>query len=155
MFNGLKEKMQDLIESILEGFDTELVELNLQKHQKTLSLEIVAEKKKGQITIEDCALINKEVIRILEMDPEGVDPNNISITVSSPGLDRPLETEKDFMRVRGKEIQLFLKQPFENKREFKGVVLNAHDDCVSIQAKTQKISIPLEQIVRANQIIQT
>jgi ribosome maturation factor RimP len=42
------------------------------------------------------------------------------IEVSSPGLDRELKTAKDFIRIKGKRVQVWLTEPVQDKKSFSG-----------------------------------
>ena len=75
------------------------------------------------------------------------------VEVSSPGLDRPLKTVKDFLKVMGREVRFHLLEPIENKIEHSGKIKEVHDDEVVIESKLQTITIPFRIIQKAVQII--
>lgn len=70
------------------------------------------------VTVDDCELVTRQLQYALEVD--GVPYERLE--VSSPGLDRPLKTEAHFERFSGLEVSLTLKQPFQGRKAFKGVL---------------------------------
>jgi ribosome maturation factor RimP len=70
------------------------------------------------VIVEDCELVTRQLQYSLEVD--GVDYARLE--VSSPGLDRPLKREADYVRFLGQAISVTLKLPFEGRKVFKGVL---------------------------------
>ena len=77
------------------------------------------------VIVEDCELVTRQLQYSLEVD--GVDYARLE--VSSPGLDRPLKREADYLRFEGQAVSITLKEPFEGRKVFKGVLgrADAHD----------------------------
>ncbi len=73
------------------------------------------------VTVEDCELVTRQLQYALEVD--GVDYARLE--VSSPGLDRPLKREADYLRFEGQAVSITLKEPFEGRKVFKGVLNRA------------------------------
>ncbi len=74
------------------------------------------------ITVEDCEAVTRQLQYALEV--EGLEYARLE--VSSPGLDRPLKREADYLRFAGQLVQITLKQAFENRKSWQGV-LSASD----------------------------
>jgi ribosome maturation factor RimP len=70
------------------------------------------------VIVEDCELVTRQLQYALEVD--GVDYARLE--VSSPGLDRPLKREADYARFVGQAVSITLKDPFEGRKVFKGVL---------------------------------
>jgi ribosome maturation factor RimP len=70
------------------------------------------------VTVDDCELVTRQLQYALEVDGVAYE----RLEVSSPGLDRPLKTEAHFERFSGLEVSLTLKQPFQGRKAFKGVL---------------------------------
>ncbi|MFO1330235.1 MAG: ribosome maturation factor RimP [Rubrivivax sp.] len=70
------------------------------------------------VTVDDCELVTRQLQYALEVD--GVPYERLE--VSSPGLDRPLVTEGHFARFAGHAVSLVLKQPFQGRKAYKGVL---------------------------------
>ena len=75
------------------------------------------------VTVEDCERVTRQLQHVLEV--EGVAYERLE--VSSPGLDRPLKSARDFARFVGAEVDLTLKAPFQGRKRFRGTLL-AHGD---------------------------
>jgi ribosome maturation factor RimP len=68
------------------------------------------------VTVEDCELVNRQLQHVLEV--EAVDYARLE--VSSPGLDRPLKTPADYQRFAGHDVEVTLRQPFQDRKKWRG-----------------------------------
>lgn len=75
------------------------------------------------VTVEDCELVTRQLQYALEVD--GVDYARLE--VSSPGLDRPLRTVADYLRFAGQEVEVTLRQPFQNRKKWRGALQQRAD----------------------------
>jgi ribosome maturation factor RimP len=107
--------LQHLLESTLAGLGYEFVDLERSGKGKLLRVYI---DKPGGIHVEDCAAVSNHLSRVLVV--EGVDYERLEI--SSPGLDRLLRKEQDFVRFAGYKARIKLRVPVEGQRNFVGVL---------------------------------
>jgi ribosome maturation factor RimP len=70
------------------------------------------------VTVEDCELVTRQLQYVLEV--EAVDYERLE--VSSPGLDRPLKTPADYERFAGVDVEVTLRQPFQNRKKWRGTL---------------------------------
>lgn len=75
------------------------------------------------VLVEDCELVTRQLQYLLEV--EAVDYARLE--VSSPGLDRPLKRPSDWARFAGSEVELTLRQPFQNRKRWRGTLMAADD----------------------------
>jgi len=75
------------------------------------------------VTVEDCELVTRQLQYVLEV--EAVDYARLE--VSSPGLDRPISKPADWQRFTGSEVEVTLREPFQNRRKWRGE-LQARED---------------------------
>jgi len=76
-----------------------------------------------------------------------------AIDVSSPGAERPLRTPAHFAGAVGRRVKLRTSGEIEGRKKFRGEVLAADDETVSVGAGGgDAVLIPYEQIVRGNLI---
>jgi ribosome maturation factor RimP len=75
-----------------------------------------------------------------------------TIDVSSPGIERPLRTQRHFARVLGSRVSLRLGEPVDGRAKFKGEVKDAGADALTIGVDEKDWTIPYEAIVRGNLI---
>ena len=115
-------QLLDLIETTVGGLGYELVEFETSPRARLLRVFIdrpeSAQTEKSGISVEDCASVSSQLSRVFMV--ENVDYDRLE--VSSPGLDRPLVKAADFRRFAGQDVQLKLRVPLGNQRNFSGVL---------------------------------
>ncbi len=115
--SGLAAQFAAIIEPTLVDLGFRLVRVMVSgKEGKTV--QIMAERPDGTITIDDCETISKQVSPVLDVNE--VLAGAYRLEVSSPGIDRPLVRPSDFEDWAGYEAKIELKQPVDNRRRFKG-----------------------------------
>lgn len=104
------------------------------------------------VTIDDCEKVHKLIDPILdELNP--TDDKPYILSVSSPGIDRPLKTDRDFKRNEGKEIEITLFQKLEGKKKFVGT-LKAYDaKAVTIEDGDKTLTFDREKIAHIVPVI--
>ena len=79
--------------------------------------------------------------------------NQYTVDVSSPGLERPLRKPAHFRNAVGRKVALRTSAEIEGRKRFRGLVLAANDDFLSLGAEgAEPVSIPYAAIVRGNLI---
>lgn len=111
--------IKQLTEQALAGLDLELVELE----RAAGGLLVVTVDKPQGITIKDCEDASRLLSRVYEV--ENIDYKRLE--VSSPGVDRPLKTLRDFNRFTGERVQVRLRQAVENQKVFTGELAAEHE----------------------------
>ena len=148
----VEEKIKSLIEPFLEQSGLELVELNCRRQGRDFAIEILADRPTGGITIEECSRLNHSIAAAL--DAQKLIEEIYSLEVSSPGLDRPLRTLKDFKRVVNAEIRFFLTAPLEGTCEHVGILKEVRADSLVVDTlKKAAFVIPSGQILKGLQVI--
>ena len=113
---GARMDLQALLEKTLPGLGYDFVDVTLGNRGKMLQVFI---DKPGGITVEDCVAVSNHLSRLLAVD---LDYDYDRLEVSSPGLDRPLRTDADFVRFRGEKALLKLRVPVEGRRKVIGTI---------------------------------
>ena len=81
-------------------------------------------------------------------------PEIFSLELSSPGLDRPLVTRKDFMRIIGQELHFWLNEPVDGKKEVQGILTEVGESALTIDtAGNRKLVLPLSSIIKGMLVI--
>ncbi len=150
-----KNKIIKVVEKIFEpiqGIDgLELVDIEYVKEGENYCLRVFIDKP-GGIVLEDCKMVNEELSQGL--DREDPIPQSYTLEVSSPGLDRPLKKEKDYVRFTGREVKIKTFAPLEGQKVFTGILEGLKEGKVSIQNEKGEIKeIPLEKIAKANLMV--
>lgn len=151
MISEIEKKIWSLVEKNVadQGFD--LIDVKVRRAQKDYMVEILVDRPQGGITIDECAMLNRQIASLLEA--QAILDADYMLDVSSPGIDRPLMSVKDFLRSCGKEIVFYLKEPVQGRIEYRGIVQRVQNEQVDILYANTEISIPIQCINKAKQII--
>ena len=141
--NDIAELIKPAIES--EGFD--LIEIKLALYKAKGRLQVFIDSDHG-VTIDDCANIS----RILEpmIDAAGIFKYGYTIEISSPGLDRPLSTARDFRRRVGEKVEIFFNDI--SIPPIRGDLVDANDRYIELETKNGRDKLDLFN-VRVGKII--
>lgn len=133
-----------MIEKPLRQERCEIVDLLLSRYRNnwTLKLFIFSE---GGTTIDECARISRIVGDVI--DGTNLFESGYTLEVSSPGLDRPLETARDFMYRIGETVIIEFEDPL--KKQEKAVILSVTDSDVQFKNSTGVFTIGLAEIKKA------
>lgn len=150
------ESVTRLVEPIIAENNMELVEVEYKKiyGQDTLVIYI---DKDGGVDLDDCELIHNAVDMPLdELDPTDGQPYDLN--VSSPGLDRPLKTARDFAKKIGLEMEVSLYKPdteLGKVKKFNAVLLGYDEDLrlVELEYKSKTIKLNIKDIALIREAI--
>ena len=95
--------------------------------------------------MEDCSTVSNQLTRVFMV--ENIDYDRLE--VSSPGLDRPLTKLAHYERFVGEEVQLRVRVPVANQRNFKGVLKGVEGDVVVLQVGVGEQRFAFEDIDKA------
>jgi ribosome maturation factor RimP len=130
-----------LVETTLNGLGYELVDL--EKSGRGL-MRVYLDKPEG-ITLDDCELVSNQLTRLFMV--EGVDFDRLE--VSSPGLDRPLKKEDDFVRFGGQKAQLKLRMPLAGRKNFVGILGAVQNGVLQLDVEGSQVAIELSNVDKA------
>ena len=142
-------RVRELLLPILEEGGFELVDVEFVREPVGWVLRIYADRPEGGITISDCQWISERIGTLL--DVEDLIPHAYNLEVSSPGLDRPLKTRRDFERHVGIVVKIKTYEPMDNQRNFKGEIVSTSEEGVTIHdvSRNADVEIPYENIKSA------
>lgn len=141
-------ELNSLLESTLQGLGYEMVDLEMSNHGKLLRLFI---DKPGGINIDDCALVSNHISRLLAVE---MDFDYDRLEVSSPGLDRPLRKEADYVRFCGETAQIKLRVPLQGRKKFVGVLKSVQDGQVQLEVEGNVVDLAISNIDKARLVPQ-
>lgn len=151
MAGKVKTIVQEKVNPVIEELGYEVVDLEYVKQADGMNLIFYIDCDNG-VTIDDCEKVSKVIDPILdELNPTDDQPYTLS--VSSPGIDRPLKNDRDFKRNIGKEIEVTLFSKINGKKNFKGVLKNFDDKNLIILTADQDITLSREKIAHIVPII--
>ena len=117
---NIEEKVEKLVEPIIEKIGYELYDVEYAKEGKNYFLRIFIDSEKG-IDLNDCEKVNDSITDIL--DEENYIKEQYFLEVSSPGIERILRKERHLKQNIGKEINIKLFKKDENgKKEYQGIL---------------------------------
>lgn len=134
----MDKKLAELLNPILEDLGFEMVRVRLSNGNPS-TLQIMADRLDGQIGVDELAEINTSVGTIL--DVEDPIPENYTLEISSPGIDRPLTRKKDFDLFQGFEAKVETTELIDGRRRFRGVLAGVNNDEVLINLEEGTIGL--------------
>ena len=149
--DGLTRQLHELIMPGIVRAGADLVELTLKRRGRTQVVEILVDKDSGGITIGECSSINREIFK--QCEQAQILGDDFQVEVSSPGLDRPLLTTKDFFRKRGRFIRVHLRAPVNERLEYSGTIKEVKDDQVVVDTPQGVMELAIDNIQKAVQEI--
>ena len=153
--SGAAARVAELIEPALSDRGYRLVRVAVSGREGK-TLQIMAERTDGTLTIADCEAISKEISPLLDVhDPIS---GSYQLEVSSPGIDRPLVRPSDFEDWSGYEAKIEVKQPIDGRKRFRGMLDGFADGEVRIEvdlgeAGKNIIGIPMELVGEARLVL--
>lgn len=139
--------IQDLVEPLLSDLGYELVDLQYSREGGRYILRLFIDRP-GGVGLDDCEKVSRAVGELL--DQEDPIPNSYYLEVSSPGLERPLKKEADFLRFTGRKVKIHTFAPIEGQRHFRGRLQGCQDGRVQVQLDGGVLRvIPLDQVATA------
>jgi len=146
------ELKKDII-SYIEGLGVLVFEIKLSYYRSSLVIKILADYKKGGISLDDCSQMNRKLCSYLDKYA-GVGENYI-LEISSPGIDRAFSHIKDFIRAKGNSIDMWLNSEFEGKTHYAGRIINVDIEkgLIALETTNKLMNIPVNIIHKAKQKI--
>ena len=147
--NPIYQLVTDLVEPTLKGSDIELVDVEYKKTGKTWSLRVFIDKNQG-VTVNDCQRLSREIEDLIAIHELIAD--RYVLEVSSPGLDRPLKKETDFIRNKGKQVLVKTYLPINNSKTNTGTIKDFSNGTLFLENEKKTFEISLSNITQAKLI---
>lgn len=151
MSSEIVDRVKKIIDPILSNEGLECVDLDYRREARGWILRLYIDKE-GGVKLDDCARISQEVGRILDVEIPIAIP--YTLEVSSPGLTRPLKTERDYVKYQNRLIRVKTVTPIGNQRQFKGRLLKVANEGIEIDMGGGVVHIPFQNIGKANLILE-
>ena len=147
-----EEQIRQLAEPLLASAGMELVQVECLRMKSRWLVRIYMDREEGGVTLDDCALISNQLGDLL--DVHDVPPGPYTLEVSSPGLDRPLQRDKDFLKYRGARINVRLEGKIDGRRHLRGELVEYEDGddgkILVVKADGTVLRIPRKAVAKAN-----
>ena len=141
----------ELIEPGLLAKGIELVDVEFKKEGKNWVLRVFIDKE-GGVTLEDCQKISRLTGDLIEVE-EIIEPA-YTMEVSSPGLNRVLKKEKDFIRFSEKKICVQCHAPLNGRKKFNGILKDFKNQSIHLEVDGELQTIPISRVAKANLVIE-
>lgn len=144
--SNVEEIITRAAEPLVTDLGLELVDVQFVKEGASRILRIFIDKE-GGITHEDCGRVSEAINPCLdELDPIA---ESYYLEVSSPGLERPLTKDSDYVRFAGQKVLINTYAPVAGSKQHSGRLKGLQDGTVILNHDGQEIMIPREAISRA------
>ena len=152
---GLAAQIAAIAEPVLTDLGFRLVRVVLSGRNGS-TVQIMAERPDGTITVEECAEISRRLSPVLDAhDPM---PGQYNLEVSSPGIDRPLVRPSDFEDWAGYEAKIELKELLAGRKRFRGMLEGVEGEEVRIEVELdqlgrQVVGLPIRLVAEAHLVL--
>ncbi len=130
-----------LVETTLAGMGYELVDFEMSGRGL---MRVFMDKPDG-ITVDDCERVSNQLVRLFTVEGVAYD----RLEVSSPGLDRVLKKEADFVRFKGQKAKFKLRMPMDGSKNFVGIIGELKDGVVQLDIEGRSVAIELSNVDKA------
>ena len=153
---GVDARVAVIIEPVLVPMGFRLVRVHL-SGQNGLTLQIMAERNDGTMTVEDCEALSRAISPVLDVE----DPveKAYHLEMSSPGIDRPMVRRSDFRRWSGHVVKCETSILVDNRKRFRGTITAVDDDGFVLQrdqaneGEERDVRIPFDALSEAKLIL--
>jgi ribosome maturation factor RimP len=153
---GLSARVASIVEPVIEGLGYRLVRVRV-SGSDGCTVQVMAERADGTMTIEDCEICSRALSPVLDAD-DPVD-RAYRLEVSSPGIDRPLVRQSDFVRYANNFVKIEMAVAVEGRKRFRGQLLGAEGNVARIRrddtatGETADIMLPIEEMAEAKLVL--
>lgn len=153
---GLDRRIAEIVEPVLEAMDFRLVRVRLM-NQNGQTLQIMAERNDGTMTVEDCEAVSMAISPVLDVE----DPISgaYHLEVSSPGIDRPMVRKSDFTRWQGHVVKCETSVMLDGRKRFRGRIAGADDNGFTVErsdiayGESPVVTVPFAALAEAKLIL--
>ncbi|MDQ0318511.1 ribosome maturation factor RimP [Pararhizobium capsulatum DSM 1112] len=153
---GVDLRVAEIIEPVIVPMGYQLVRVRLSS-QNGATLQIMAERTDGTMTVEDCEAISTAISPVLDVE-DPID-KQYHLEVSSPGIDRPMVRKSDFGRWVGHLVKLETSILVESRKRFRGKITDADEEGFTIErdqpayGEEPVVKIPFTALAEARLIL--
>jgi ribosome maturation factor RimP len=151
MFEELCDQIAGKIAPIIDERKFEIIGLSVQRRGRVIAVSLLIDHIDGRINLDECAEINRYLLDWV--DQENIIPGEYIVEVSSPGVDRPLQSRRDYERAVGGNIRFYLSAEVQGKKEYAGEIILVQEQAVMINTGKGAVTLPIDKIHKAIPIL--
>jgi len=142
--NRVEKIAEKLVIPIIQNEEFELVDLEYKKEGSNWYLRIYIDKPAG-ITLDDCQKVSEQLSD--ELDKQDPIEENYLLEVSSPGLDRPLKKEADFIRFKGEIVEIKLYEALNGNKVIEGELVGLENNIIKVNvSNVGLVELPKDKV---------
>ncbi|HOK05763.1 MAG TPA: ribosome maturation factor RimP [Syntrophales bacterium] len=149
---GYQEEIGALLAPVVEAQGMELILVECLRMKTRWLVRLYIDREEGGVDLDDCCAVSDLVGDIL--DVHDLPPGPYTLEVSSPGLERPLARDKDFLRFRGRRVRVKTDRPIGGARNFCGELRDYRSGgdgmVLVLQVGDRTYEVPREAVLKAN-----
>jgi ribosome maturation factor RimP len=147
----LPPRVQELAERVAAAHGVELLEAQLRRRGRSPVLSVVLDAD-APVEADVVERVSKDLSHLLDEDDPL--PGSYVLEVTTPGLDRPLRTARDFRRQRGHEVRLTrARAGSDATTSVQGIVVAVDDQAVTLEVDGGELRLPLSEVVRGTVVL--
>jgi len=147
----LEEKIRQLAEPVIASEGMELIHVECVKMQTRWIIRLYLDKENG-VTLDDCGAVSNQLGDVFDIND--LIKGAYTLEVSSPGFDRPISRDLDFIKYKNSRINIKTGVKIEGIKNFHGILLDYIEEegekTVLIEAAGKTYRIPKKDIAKAN-----
>lgn len=151
MIDDLKDKVRQFAEPVVAAEGMELIHVECLRMHSRWIIRLFLDKE-GGVTLDDCTTVSNQVGDIFDIN-DLIDAQ-YTLEVSSPGPERPISRDQDFIKYRGLQISIKTGSKIDNTNKFRGVLIDFIEEnnqkVIVLQTSQKTYRIPKTEIVKAN-----
>ncbi|MBI5124475.1 MAG: ribosome maturation factor RimP [Candidatus Omnitrophica bacterium] len=142
----ITEKVKEVAAGYIKEHGIEIIDITYRRQHGGMTLRILADRPEG-ISVKDCEEFNKYLSE--ELDREDVIQDRYILEVSSPGLDRPIKTDRDFERAMGRNLEITTFEAIDGRKTHEGRFAGMDKENIVIERDGVSAVIPKNKIALA------
>ena len=142
--NKIEEAVWTMAEPLAEQNGLELIEVEFVKEGSEWYLRLYLDKENGTVELDDCEKISRLVSD--QLDKKDPIEQAYRLEVSSPGIERPLKRDKDFLRFKGEKVRAKVIMPINGQKEFVGELGEVDAQTIQIICDGESVSVPRDKV---------
>lgn len=140
------QKIEAIVTPVAKELELSLVDVEYLQEGGYWYVRVYVEKLDGDVTLEDCANLSGRI----DDQVDALIDKKFFLEVSSPGIERPLKKEADFIRFTGEKIFVALKHKREEKKNLEGILKQYENQTLSLEVEGEILEIPFSEVRKAH-----
>lgn len=142
-----QELLEQMVSPVATALGCELWGLEYLTQGRYTTVRIFIDGPNG-VSLDDCERVSRQVSSVFDVE-DPID-GEYTLEVSSPGMDRPLYKEAQYVRYVGETISVRLRIARDGRRRFKGVITKVENGEVFLQVDNKEVQLSIDVIDKAN-----